>query len=216
MSTNFSPELHTFRSERLRSVVESVIKDAISFFNNTPVHPLPPPDRFVGAGVYALYYFGSFKLYERLAALNAGAARSPIYIGKAVPPGSRTGFEVTRNETRDLFDRLRQHKRSIEQGEGLSITDFRCRFMLFGDVEADLIAPVESALIRKYRSLWNAAILHGFGNHDPGKGRYNQRRSRWDILHPGRPWAFRMVNLAASQEEIIADVKRFIDESSLS
>ncbi len=29
-------------------------------------------------------------------------------------------------------------------------------------------------------------IIDGFGNHDPGKGRYNQLRSRWDKLHPGR------------------------------
>lgn len=84
--------------------------------------------------------------------------------------------------------------------------------MLFGDVEVELIAPVESALIRIYRPLWNAAILHGFGNHDPGKGRYNQRRSRWDILHKGRPWAFRMENLAANEEEIVNDVNAFIDE----
>lgn len=160
MSTDFSPELHTFRSKKLRGVLESVVKDAINFF---------------------------FELYERIAVRNKGDMRFPIYVGKAVPPGSRTGFEVSRNETADLFTRLRQHKRSIEQAEGLSVSEFRCHFMLFGDVEADLIAPVEAALIRKYRPLWNAAILHGFGNHDPGKGRYNQRRSRWDILHPGRP-----------------------------
>jgi len=36
----------------------------------------------------------------------------------------------------------------------------------------------------------------GFGNHDPGSGRYNQKRSVWDQVHPGRSWATRMSNLA--------------------
>lgn len=67
MSTNFSPEPHTFRSPKFRSVVE----DAIDFFESTPVHALPPPGRFVGAGIYALYYLGgSFELYGSIAARN--------------------------------------------------------------------------------------------------------------------------------------------------
>jgi hypothetical protein len=213
MSTNFSPALHTFRSPKFQSIVG----DAISFFESTPVHPLPPPSRFVGAGIYAIYYLGgSFELYEPFAARNLDDVRSPIYVGKAVPPGSRTGFEVPRSETADLFGRLRQHTNSLQQAVNLNINAFRCRFMIFGEVETDLIVPVESTLIRRYKPLWNAAILHGFGNHDPGAGRYNQRRSRWDIMHPGRSWASRMSTLAANEEDIIADVREFLNESASS
>lgn len=34
---------------------EEIIKDTIRFFNGTPVHKLPPPERFYGTGVYAIY-----------------------------------------------------------------------------------------------------------------------------------------------------------------
>lgn len=208
MSTNFSPELHTFRSLKFKSVVE----DAINFFETTPLHPLPPLGRFVGAGVYALYYLGrGFELYERIVARNKDEVRFPIYVGKAVPPGSRTGFEVRRRESADLFRRLREHTGSLQQAENLDVDGFRCRFMIFGDVETDLIVPVESALIRRYRPLWNANLMSGFGIHTPGKGRFEQARSRWDILHPGRSFASRMENLAADREDIISDVRRFLE-----
>jgi hypothetical protein len=212
MSTNFSAELHTFRSPKFKSVVE----EAVKFFESTPVHPLPPPDTLVGAGVYALYYLGDFDLYAHITSRNSKEVCFPIYVGKAVPPGSRTGFKVSQNETADLFRRLNEHTNSLTQAKNLNAHDFRCRFMTFGLVERDLIAPVESALIRMYTPLWNAKVLHGFGNHDPGRGRYDQRRSRWDILHSGRTWASRMENLAASEEDIIADVKAFFNESRLS
>jgi hypothetical protein len=57
--------------------------------------------------------------------------------------------------------------------------------------EADLISTVETAMTRKYNPLWNSQI-DGFGNHDPGKGRYEQAKSEWDALHPGREWADRL------------------------
>ncbi len=187
-----------------------------AFFEAAPVHPLPPPDNFAGAGIYALYYFGDFDLYERIATRNKGGVHSPIYVGKAVPPGSRTGMNVSDDESADLFRHLREHTSSLTQATNLKVSDFRCRFIILGVVERDLIAPVESAIIRKYRPLWNAKVLHGFGNHVPGSGRYNQRRSRWDILHPGRSWASRMATLAANEDRIIADANKFLDESTLS
>jgi len=52
-------ERHTFRSPAFRSVVE----EAIAFFEGTPAYELPPPGRFVGCGVYALYYRGGYELY---------------------------------------------------------------------------------------------------------------------------------------------------------
>jgi len=79
--------------------------------------------------------------------------------------------------------------------------------MLLGDIESDLVVPVEAALIRKYHPLWNAAV-DGFGNHDPGAGRYNQARSEWDVLHPGRGWAERLTGRSPDLEEITAEVQR--------
>lgn len=48
-------------------------------------YPLPP-EPFIGAGVYALYYLGDFPVYEVLAEVNRnGQYACPIYVGKAVP-----------------------------------------------------------------------------------------------------------------------------------
>ena len=45
-----------------------------------------PPEPFIGAGVYALYYLGDFPAYEVLAEVNRnGQYACPIYVGKAVP-----------------------------------------------------------------------------------------------------------------------------------
>ena len=49
-----------------------LVKDAVRFFNGTPVHPLPPPERFLGTGVYALYYVGNNPFYKQYNELNAG------------------------------------------------------------------------------------------------------------------------------------------------
>jgi hypothetical protein len=49
----------------------------------------------------------------------------------------------------------------------------------------------ERFLVEQYRPLWNVTI-DGFGNHDPGAGRLAMKRPRWDILHPGRPWAAKL------------------------
>lgn len=81
---------------------------------------------------------------------------------------------------------------SIRQTTNIALTDFRCRFMILNGLESELIGTVEARLIRRYKPLWNT-VIDGFGNHDPGAGRYNQARSEWDVLHPGRVWAERLM-----------------------
>ena len=174
------------------------------------MHKLPPPHRFIGSGVYGLYYIGDFELYTKIAELNRDAYTQPIYVGKAVPPGWRKARAVD-SETSDPHARLRQHTRSIQQAANLQIDDFRCRFMILGGIESDLVVPVEAELIRRYRPLWNT-VVDGFGNHDPGKGRYNQARSEWDILHPGRLWVERLTGESAQLENVTAKVRQFLDQ----
>jgi len=96
----------------------------------------------------------------------------------------------------------------------LQVSDFRCRFMILSGIEADLIVPVEAELIRRYRPLWNT-VVDGFGNHDPGKGRYNQARSEWDVLHPGRPWARKLTGEPPRFEDIVAKVRHALEELAL-
>jgi hypothetical protein len=57
-------------------------------------------------------------------------------------------------------------------------------------------------LIDLFNPVWNK-LLDGFGNHDPGKGRYLQQRAPWDTIHPGRAWAEK-VKPGKDQEQLLA------------
>lgn len=204
MEASFERSLHVFHSPEFQSVVN----DALKFFEGTPVYKMPLSERFVGSGVYALYYIGQNELYDKLAKINRSVCLQPIYIGKAVPPGWRTA-RIRASSTADLYRRINQHKGNIEQSTNLQLNDFQCRFMILSDVESDLIVPVEAELIRRYAPLWNT-VVDGFGNHDPGKGRYNQAKSDWDVLHPGRVWAERLTGQATSLAELITRIQQFL------
>ena len=71
----FDRSKHVYTSD---AFVE-LVKDAVRFFNGTPVHTLPPPERFKGTGVYAIYYIGSNELYQTYTELNRLAYNHPIY-----------------------------------------------------------------------------------------------------------------------------------------
>lgn len=205
---SFDYRLHVFHSPRFQSVVD----EAIEFFNETPVHELPPHVSFVGTGVYVIYYLGGFDLYARIARLNRATQDQPIYVGKAVPPGWRTA-RSQRTDAPVLYRRLQEHSRSIQQVANLRIDGFRCRFVILGGIESDLVVPVEAELIRRYSPLWNS-VIDGFGNHDPGSGRYNQAKSEWDVLHPGRPWAERLTGESPRLEEVVDKVQQSLSRIS--
>ena len=198
-----NPGQHTFCSPKFKSVVE----EAVEFLTKTPVHPLPPATGFVGVGVYVLYYSGPFEHYSHIALQNQQDHHQPIYVGKAVPKGWRTGRIARSGQDKALYQRLRKHTRSIGSVENLEMHDFRCRFMILNGVETDLISAVESTLIRTHKPLWNTEV-DGFGNNDPGKGRYNQARSEWDVLHRGRSWADRLTGRPPQLEDIIAKIRQ--------
>ena len=137
--------------------------------------------RFLGAGIYAIYYTGPLDIY---ASISSEECLTPIYVGKAEPAGGRKGLTSATGGT-PLWSRLADHAKSVGQAMNLDDLDFRCRYL----VADDLFTPLaEQLMIREYQPVWNVA-LDGFGNHDPGAGRRNQARSPWDVVHPGRPWA---------------------------
>ena len=195
----------TFRSAKF----ESVIQEMVRFMMASPIHPLPPNERFSGAGVYALYYVGSFEYYQFITSANQPAMTTPIYVGKAVPPGWRVGRVTTRDPkgAQSLYRRLAEHARNIEAVENLDVSDFRCRFIILSGIETDLISTCEAHLIRQFTPIWNT-IVDGFGNHTPGKGRFDQARSEWDVLHPGRAWAARCRGTPPALENIVAKIKK--------
>lgn len=151
------------------------------------LHPLDSLSAFHGAGIYAIYYTGDFDAYQRLSEQNQGADPvAPIYVGKAIPAGGRKGgIAPEGTKTKALFARLREHAESVSATQNLKVKDFQCRFLIVDDIWIPL---GESLLIAKFAPIWNT-LIDGFGNHDPGKGRYNGMRPRWDVLHAGRAWA---------------------------
>lgn len=175
-----------------------------------PVAALPPEERFIGAGVYAIYYVGSFPPYERVAALNREERfEAPIYVGKAVPPGARKGgFGLDTPAGAVLYSRLREHSRSINQVQGLELKDFQCRYLVVEDIWIPL---GENLLIEWFQPIWNK-VIDGFGIHKPGRGREKQRRSLWDTLHPGRPLAEELPDNDLSREEILGQLASFLPE----
>jgi Eco29kI restriction endonuclease len=185
-----------------------LVKDAVRFFNGTPVHTLPPSESFLGTGVYALYYTGGNPLYKRYAELNRLAYSYPIYIGKAVPKGWRQAraSDSASTQSRELIGRLREHGRNIELGSDLSLDDFMCRFVIFEEEGSDMISTIEAALIKLNRPLWNTAV-DGFGNHDPGKGRYEQAKSDWDVIHEGRAWAKKCNGTPKEESKVVAKIR---------
>ena len=173
-----------------------------------PVVALGGLERFEGAGIYAIYYKGAFDTYAPLSARNQGEdPKAPIYVGKAVPAGARKGAsETTTKGSTDLYRRLNKHASSITEAENLDLNDFYCRYLAVDDIWIPL---GESLLIAKCTPVWNQC-LDGFGNNDPGKRRYDQYRSKWDVLHPGRSWAGRCAERPESVEQIKAEVGVFL------
>lgn len=174
-----------------RHLAENVVRALME----QPCSELPPSGKFIGAGVYAIYYTGGLECYSAVRGEN-----TPIYVGSAVPAGKRKGG-TSAGRSATLHKRLSQYAKSIAQAENLDLADLRCRYLVVVPV---WISLAERFLIEHFRPLWNT-VVDGFGNHDPGKGRYSGKRPRWDILHPGRSWA---ENLQAeeSPDDILKDI----------
>ena len=143
-----------------------------------------------GAGVYVLYYRGRFELYRDLAEANAHDFSLPIYVGKAIPEGGRKGGLTPDAAATgsSLQSRLRKHAESIRATDNLALEGFFVRSLVLDDIWIPL---GENILIETFKPLWNVAV-DGFGINDPGAGRAAQKRSPWDVLHPGRAYAARL------------------------
>ena len=205
MPKDEKPVLKPFNPLDKRNLGESVAEALLQ----TEASALPP-EPFIGAGVYALYYVGSFSAYARLASINRdGQFHCPIYVGKAVPAGARKGglgLEVEHGQA--MYKRLTEHAESVKAAHNLDISDFYCRFLAVDDIWIPL---AESMLIERFAPVWNR-VLDGFGNHDPGKGRYQGMMPQWDCLHPGRAWAERLQPCANTAEQLSERVEAYLLE----
>lgn len=166
----------------------------------TPLGGLSP---FTGAGLYAIFYRGPHPAYKELTKANANSFNQPIYVGKAVPSGSRKGILAPGN-TRVLYQRLSKHRRSIEAVTNLEVESFAVRYLV---VEPIWIPLGESILISRTGPVWNR-LVDGFGSNAPGKGRHKGLRPRWDVLHPGRP----EMEMASSRTESMTQIESEVTE----
>ena len=181
---------------------ENLARSVVDALLTAEEESLPPSGTFEGAGVYAIYYHGDFEGYYTLVKTDP---LPPIYVGKADPTGARKGGGRVATG-RELYQRLTQHSKSISQAENIQLADFTCRYLVVVPV---WITLAERFLVEHYKPVWNVAI-DGFGNHDPGAGRRAMKRPRWDILHPGRPWA---ATLTADDpfEQVLQSLRQFLN-----
>lgn len=159
-----------------------------------PLVPLSAVPNAYGAGVYAIYYFGDHPLYGLIK-----GSETPIYVGKADP--KEPDASTSREQGTRLTDRLHEHAGTIQEAQdyadagrlpsGLSpirLADFRCRRLVCA-TNAQLVA--ERHLIRMFWPLWNSETkaCWGMSKHGDAAGTRKNKRSPWDVVHPGRPWA---------------------------
>lgn len=187
--------------------------------------PLVALKTFVGAGVYALYYTGDFAPYETVAARNAdGKFQQPIYVGKAIPEGGRKGggAGIVQPVGPYLYRRLTAHRNSIKKVfkysqdqrppiKNLKPEDFWCRYLVVEDIWIPL---GESLMIASFSPVWNI-VVEGFGNNAPGSGREKGMRPRWDVLHPGRPWADRCEAREETADQIAEEARQHLENHSV-
>ena len=158
---------------------DNLMAGLIVYFERQPRVTLPAVADVGGPGIYALFYRGTYEAYQSISGTS-----TPIYVGKAVPPGARKGTTVD-VEAPALQRRISHHMRSIDEASNLALVDFECRHLAVVPV---WITLAERFLVDHYKPVWNLC-LDGFGNNDPGAGRRQGEASWWDTLHPGRRWA---------------------------
>ena len=157
-----------------------------------PLVPLTDVQPAYGSGVYALYYQGNHPLYGGIS-----GSETPIYVGKADP--ANDDASTTREQGAKLTARLLEHAGTIGTAEGYSdklaphlsalrLADFSCRRLVCA-TNAQLVA--EKHLIRTFWPIWNSETkaCWGMSKHGDAATTRANKRSPWDVVHPGRLWA---------------------------
>jgi hypothetical protein len=172
-----------------QNTVGRMVSLALVAQTRTPLGSIQPS---YGSGVYAIYYEGNHPLYRAIS-----GSETPIYVGKADPAtGSASN---AREQGPKLTGRLREHAATIRVVERfgeennlepplhpIRLQDFTCR-MLVCATNAQLAA--ERHLIRTFWPLWNSdtKACWGMSKHGDSTKTRKNKRSPWDVVHPGRP-----------------------------
>lgn len=163
-----------------------------------------------GSGVYAIYYSGDHPLYAGIS-----GSETPIYVGKADP--ANDDASTTREQGARLTARLLEHAGTIATAAGyfdqlpdglspIRLEDFRSRRLVCA-TNAQLVA--EKHLIRTFWPVWNAETkaCWGMSKHGDAASTRANKRSPWDVVHPGRQWALdERLKDSLSPDEIAARI----------
>ena len=156
-----------------------------------PRVPLARIGRTYGSGIYAIYYTGDHPAYAPIS-----GTETPIYVGKADPQSADA--KTAREQGPQLYGRLNDHRRAIRKVEQhalatalenpLRLAHFECRRLVCA-TNAQYVA--ERHLISIFQPIWNneMAICWGISKHGDASTTRANKRSPWDVLHPGRLWA---------------------------
>jgi hypothetical protein len=157
-----------------------------------PLIPLADVRPAYGSGVYAIYYRGDHPLYA-----GTSGSETPIYVGKADP--ANDDASTTREQGAKLTARLLEHAGTIGTAEAyadrlpahlspIRLADFQCRRLVCA-TNAQLVA--EKHLIRTFWPIWNAETkaCWGMSKHGVAASTRANKRSPWDVVHPGRALA---------------------------
>ena len=158
-------------------------------------HPLSELVPFYSSGVYALYYTGPLLPYAPIS-----GSETPVYVGKADP--DIVSVKPTEQGVR-IYTRLAEHLKNIEK-VGLDPMHFEYRYLPLGDGSQ---VTVEKVLIDFFKPIWNneGGCLSGFGKHGDKASTRANKRSPWDVLHPGRTWAEKS-DPKKSHNEVLSEV----------
>lgn len=150
-SKEFRREDHVY----VNTQFSELLKDALRFFHGMPVLPLPPSEPFKGVGVYAIYCIAKKGIYKAYGEkLNRKYYDVPIYVGKAVPSGSRQKHSQSFKDL-NCGKQIAFWCRSIKATIGMSLDDFRfrvCNRAYFGPKRID---GVYDMLLQEFHPVWN-------------------------------------------------------------
>ena len=136
------------------------------------------------------------------------------YVGKANPPSNSA--RTPRDQGLRLYNRLKDHLRSIRHTSGtLSESDFDCRSLV---VQSGWQDAAETYKIQLFQPAWNneTGICFGIGKHGDSASTRANKRSPWDTLHPGRPWASDFgIGDARSKDQILPDLDKHFTTSTI-
>ncbi len=163
--------------------------------------PLARIARTYGSGVYAIYYEGDHPAYSVVS-----KTETPVYVGKADP--KQADARTSREQGPQLYGRLADHRRMIQTVSKYAITNKLPHSLLIDDFFCRRLVCVTNAqlgaerhLIGTFQPVWNSevGICWGISKHGDSATTRANKRSPWDVLHPGRIWA-----MAAQLEDKIS------------